>query len=126
MASREEQIIKEIGYLRGELEIIQNAAKDAENKALIGKCFVFENSYGGGEKWNSYRRVNGVENGRLLTTSFQVCSLGWFDFKPNESVISVLGKEIPRDKFNRAFDNFYSALESRMENPFLKRKKKSQ
>ena len=52
-------------------------------RRLIGKCFVYRNSYGSGESWPLYLRIVGFDEKKMtyLAASFQNCTDGRVDFR---------------------------------------------
>lgn len=51
---------------------IERKERDAENRALIGKCFQFNDGYAGtGKRWWNYAKVIGAKDGDLVLFTFE-------------------------------------------------------
>jgi len=92
--------------------------------ALIGKCFRYENSYGGGgggKKWDLYSKVLKVDfnphgNHFCEVLSFQIIPFGrgqkQVEFKFNHTTsIGVLGKPVSDSEFRREYRKAIKVIE---------------
>ena len=107
---REQELREEIIKLRRELDEIEQAEAEKKNCHLVGKCYRYKNSYGGGSWWWRYRRVTTVNGNDIL------CFV--FEKKPNAFEVRVddwLGalrnnQEISEDEFRQAWREFLVEL----------------
>jgi hypothetical protein len=105
-----EQLLAEITPLRDALDRLDRAERDAENKALIGKCFRYRNSYSlpktERDYWWTYRKVTALgAHGRLRYFEFQTDKNGAITIEPTGSFGTVSGgwSPIPEAQFDRAW-----------------------
>lgn len=107
-------IQKEAKRLNSIIEKQKDKQRIEENSAYIGKCFKFENSYGGEKpkKWFGYMVATGIdENGFLLYTQFEVDCDGVPSMRKSFFYwASQCGyQEVPRSVVDKAWEKFIAA-----------------
>ena len=93
------------------IDRLQTQQRAAENRALIGSCFKYRNSYSCSEKpsdyWWLYLRVTGTDgSGNLKVLEFQTDKYGEVTIKPARIVWSRLSdgyRPIKQVEFNKAW-----------------------
>lgn len=70
------------------LEDYNNKELLPEMRKLIGKCFMYKNTYGGGKTWPLYIKVMGIDekNLNLQCVEFQKTSLEIVEIKLREAI----------------------------------------
>jgi hypothetical protein len=92
---------------------------DAENQAVVGKCFKYRNSYSCHEKPSDYfwlyLKVVKAAGGRLETFTFQTDNRGRFEVETRSNLYHINEgyREISGKEFQSAWDKLMSRLESR-------------
>jgi hypothetical protein len=61
----------------------RQAEENAEKQLLIGRCFKYHNGYSADDKWWLYAVVSSVDDGRIMTSQFQLDSLGTLTISAN-------------------------------------------
>lgn len=101
------------GYkARRELDKIESAKRDKQNKKLVGKCFRVSNRYSSSESWWLYTKITGVEDGWLKAIQFQKTSSGHFEIWDNLLRDSREYKEITPEELNQAWLELMTELHS--------------
>ncbi len=89
---------------RTELNRIEEAERDAENRALIGKCFKYRNSYSEGQKWWLYQRVVSVKGGMVNIFGFETDIRGKIEIYVEKHMWAhTLGQAISLGEFRTAW-----------------------
>lgn len=95
----------------------QNAERERENRALLGKCFKYRNSYSCPEKpsdyWWLYTKVVGLEGPNIFYTEFEVAKDGRISINFNRQCYASMihgHVEIRASEFNKA----WRALQSKI------------
>lgn len=71
-----EEVQKDMEPLRAELEAIDAAERKTAHKALLGRCYRYRNSYGGGHpSWWLYAKVIGADGYRPQCFTFELTIL---------------------------------------------------
>jgi len=102
---------KQIGEARARLDDIEDADRRALNATLVGRCFQYRNSYGGGSSWWLYQRVTGLnKDGYPVGYQFQDDGQGKLDVETEKWRLHLGDREISAKAFNAAWDKFVSAI----------------
>lgn len=107
------QIAKQITALQNQLDDIRDAERAKEYKAVIGRCFVYDNGYSHARRWPLFTRVIGVnENGWLVVIRTQIDCEGKLEME--EATLTgtaTLGAEISFGKYCAALNEGRAKLE---------------
>ena len=99
-----EQVQQDINPLRAELDAIETAERKIAHLALVGKCFRYRNSYGGGyPSWWLYAKVTDTGDWRPQCFTFELTSRNKveIDLKSDHNVHPGNGwQEITAKQFN--------------------------
>ena len=116
--NRKQELEAMIGGLYAELNAIKSAESDAENAALLGKCFRMRNSYScpksDADRWWFYCRVVQVADGSLKALTFQNDNQGriTIEDRTHFSALSLADyEEISDAQFLKAWDSFLSDIQ---------------
>jgi hypothetical protein len=109
------RLYKIICDARAKLDEAESAERDKINARLIGRCFRYQNSYGGDkEKWWLYMRVTRVDDGSLRAMRFEEDCYGRVNVDPNAWImhgeISYGWKPISRSDFDMAWIDIIAKL----------------
>jgi hypothetical protein len=100
--SRKDELQKIIRDARDELNAIQEAEDLEANRKLLGKCFVYINSYGPNSSWPLYIEIRGLDGSEVKCFEFQTDSAGKVTIRTPAQYPSILQGAIPITK--RQFD----------------------
>lgn len=106
-ATTEKQMREQFNLLRDKLDEISAKRKREENQKLVGQCFKYHNTYGGGPKWWLYVRILETSDPYPYATTFQKTSMGILEVKTKDyfsggsSYVSI-----PRAEYDAAWENF--------------------
>jgi len=110
------QLEKVIQKAREELYEIEKKQTQKRNAALVGKCFKFLNSYGGGnDEWWTHEKVLGAEGMMLLVFRFETDCYGKISIEPYDqtSVVPYADNgyiEITPDQFHAEWQKLLAGL----------------
>lgn len=108
----EKQVLAEMAPLYAELNALRENERKAQHKLLLGKCFRFRNSYGSGEQWWLYARVDGVGGHWPMVFTFQVTSQDEIIVKCKDS--SHVGGDSWFPITRREFDREWAKVQKRI------------
>lgn len=114
---RKDELQEIIATTQVELDEIRKAEAIREHASLVGRCYKFHNSYGGGlPKWWLYKRVLSVEGSYGTGWSFQQDCNGKIeiDFAQAWMPLPVSGQEISEEEFVAAWANILKAIEAEL------------
>lgn len=87
---------------------------DKHNAKLVGKCFLYMNSYGGsyGEPWPLYQKVLSAEEGGVTLFQFETDCDGKITIEPacRRFGIATLGESISENEFDAAYHELCELL----------------
>ena len=116
MDSRKAELEKTLTEARMELDEIQDQERRHSNEKLIGKCFVFINSYGvsGPAPWPLYIKVQRMDKfGGLYGHKFQTDCDGQITINFDRSLSGTsFEKEITQDEFKLEWDNLLESMKN--------------
>ena len=106
--NRKQEIQNQIKPLIDELDAIHREEKEQELTTLVGRFFKYHNSYSCPEsdddRWWIYRKVTGVDGGRITATSFQTDVDGKVEIEKIAAFPSVTGwDEISESEYKNAW-----------------------
>jgi hypothetical protein len=113
--SREDELQEIISKASDELREIRRAEATEQNAPLVGRCYKFRNSYGGGsEKWWLYKRVLSVEGSYGTGWNFQQDCNGKIeiDFDEGWMPLPVSGQEISEEEFMAAWVDLQEKIDA--------------
>lgn len=114
--SERQKLEKEARAIRDRIHDLDAAERKKANRPLRGKCFKRRNSYGGGDDWWLYVKVNGVDDdGHLDCLTFEETTLHIITIEPQHKKYYGLDgnyKPIPATEFMAA----WKSLKARIEN----------
>lgn len=111
-----EELRKEAARLRDELWKREYATRAGLNRPMVGKCFVYENSYGvsdGCRKWPLYAYVSGLDDmGYPKGWCFQRTTRDHVEIELNRTFSTLLdgAKPLPRRQFEAAYKRILKTL----------------
>lgn len=98
------RLYAELEPLKKQKDKLTEARAQRENAKLVDKCFVYQNSYGGGDNWNMYFKVLKVKGSWIEYVSIQKTPHGKIEIKRNETITrSFFEREIPSLEFKKHF-----------------------
>lgn len=115
--SRKEELMRLFNDIRAELCEIEREENEAENSALLGRCFKYRNSYSlpqsDDDRWWIYRKVTALDDGMPVFFSFQTDIYGKSEVEKKESFGSVKDwQEIPESELQDAWGDLLQRLSS--------------
>lgn len=114
--SERDKLAAEAIAIRERIHDLDAAERKKVNRPLRGKCFKYRNSYGSGDGWWLYVKVNGVdEDGNLDCLTFEETTLHIITIEPAHKKYYGLDanyKPITEDEFLTA----WNALRVRIDN----------
>ena len=110
---RLQEIARKGADARRELHDIETEEATKKNAGLVGKCFKYSNSYGGGsERWWLYSEILGVDGNYFKTLAFQECEYGTITIETKECSGGHLQEvEITKRVFDAQFRLLLDKLE---------------
>jgi hypothetical protein len=72
----EDEISKEIRRLSLERSKLADARIAKQRQPLIGRCFIYDNSFGDDARWPKYVKVVGLEGSNLIVNTFETDNRG--------------------------------------------------
>lgn len=114
------ELQKERDKIQSRIMEIEREQADAKNAAMVGCCFVYMNSYGGGrERWPLYTKVTGAKDGGLRAFRFQRKEGNDYEIETESFRISTgsLGDEISEAHFNAAWLQMRDELDGLFHTP---------
>jgi len=102
--------------LRDKIYEAETQDRITENTKMIGKCYRYRNTYGGGknEWWWLYKKITGInKDGYRLSFSFETTVGDIIEIKRDIMFGNLLDggyKEIPLEEFNQAWQDLRDSL----------------
>lgn len=77
------RLLDEMTKIRNQLDVIDNRERINANSAAVDKCYKYRNSYGSGESWWLYVRIDGLDDsGWPRGIKFEITSTGMARIEP--------------------------------------------
>lgn len=107
-----EEIVAAGRQARDELQVIEDAERNAANASLLNACQKVRNSYGSGDDWWLYRRVLSLKGTCCTSFRFEVRADGgvYAQVMGMDSVGADHWEPITEQEFQRAYNKLMVAL----------------
>lgn len=102
--NRQHELREQIRELQEELYPLEIKEKQTSNAALVGRCFKYNNSYGGGDRWWKYARVIDAGDHWPVAIAFQHTTRDSIEIEVNKCFMRLDGwQEIPEAEYRAAW-----------------------